>query len=102
MLATHRPTPRRRELEGLRVNEVRPPRTLTRRHLPRLDTETLGRAAVAHAALRSKVKRPGPSRPRIVSSAHGALRHLLFCYPSYADGDDVYRDAFVDLFRQLP
>ena len=38
----------------------------------------------------------------MVSSAHGPLRHVLLCYPSYAGGDDVYRDVVVDLFRQLP
>jgi hypothetical protein len=88
----------------LRVNEVRPPPTLVPRHLPRLDAETLGRAAITYAALRAgvEVERPTPERPRIVSSAHGALRHLLLCYPSYAGGEDVYRDVFVDLFRQLP
>jgi hypothetical protein len=48
------------------------------------------------------VKRPSPQKPRIVSSAHGSIRHVLFCYPSYAGGDDVYREVFVDLFRQLP
>jgi hypothetical protein len=48
------------------------------------------------------VERPAPAKPRIVSSAHGPLRHLLLCYPSYAGGDDVYRDVFVDLFRRLP
>ena len=88
----------------LRVNEVQPPPTLVPRHLPRLDAETLGRAAIAHAAVRAdvEVERPTPQTPRIVSSAHGALRHLLLCYPSYAGGDDVYRDVFVDLFGQLP
>jgi hypothetical protein len=72
------------------------------RHLPRLDAESLGRAAVAHASVRARVERPAPARPRIVSSAHGPLRHILLCYPSYAGGDDVYRGVFVDLFRQLP
>ncbi len=91
-------------MEGLRVNEVRPPPTLVPRHLPRLDAEALGRAAIAHAALQAgvEVERPTPVKPRIVSSAHGALRHLLLCYPSYAGGDDVYREVFLDLFRQLP
>jgi hypothetical protein len=89
-------------MDGLRVNEVRPPPTLVPRHLPRLDAEALGRAATTRAALRARVERPTPVKPRIVSSAHGALRHLLLCYPSYAGGDDVYRDVFIDLFRQLP
>ena len=91
-------------MDGLRINEVRPPPTLAPRHLPRLDAKALGRAAIASAALQAGVDvvRPSPDKPRIVSSAHGALRHLLLCYPSYAGGDDVYRDVFVDLLRQLP
>lgn len=89
-------------MDGLRTNEVRPPQTMVPRHLPRLDAETLGRAAVARASVRPRVERPMPASPRIVSSAHGPFRHLLLCYPSYAGGDDIYRDVFVDLFRQLP
>jgi hypothetical protein len=89
-------------MDGLRLSEVRPPQTMVPRHLPRLDAESLGRAAVAHASVRARVERPAPARPRIVSSAHGPLRHILLCYPSYAGGDDVYRGVFVDLFRQLP
>jgi hypothetical protein len=57
---------------------------------------------VTTRAFEATVKKPMPEQPRIVSSAHGAIRHLLLCYPSYAGGDDVYRDVFVDLFRQLP
>jgi hypothetical protein len=87
---------------GLRINEVRRPQTMVPRHLPRLDAESLGRAALAQASVRAQVIRPAPGKPRIVSSAHGPFRHLLLCYPSYAGGDDVYRDVFVDLFRQLP
>jgi hypothetical protein len=86
----------------LRVNTTCPPESLGPRYLPRLDREGVGRAAVTSRALEATVKRPAPDHPRIVSSAHGALRHILLCYPSYAGGDDVYRDVFVDLFRQLP
>jgi hypothetical protein len=89
-------------LNQLRVNDVRPPRSLAPRYLPRLDSTRLGQAALTFRALETVVKRPGPIKPRIVSSAHGALRHLLLCYPSYAGGEDVYRDVFADLFRQLP
>jgi hypothetical protein len=89
-------------VDGFRVNEIRPPPTMVPRNLPRLDAERLGRAAVAHASVRPRVERPAPATPRIVSTAHGAFRHILLCYPSYAGGDDVYRDVFVDLFRQLP
>jgi hypothetical protein len=89
-------------MDGLRLNTVRTPRSLVRRNLPRLDTAAVRRAAVTTRALEVTVKRPSPQKPRIVSSAHGSIRHVLFCYPSYAGGDDVYREVFVDLFRQLP
>ena len=89
-------------MDGLRVNTTRTPHSLVRRNLPALDAESIRRAAVTTRALEATVKRPVPERPRIVSSAHGAIRHVLLCYPSYADGDDVYRDVFVDLFRKLP
>ena len=88
--------------DGLHLNTVRTPRSLVRRYLPQLDAASVGRAAVTTRALRATVKRPTPQQPRIVSSAHGAIRHLLLCYPSYAGGDDVYRRVFVDLFRSLP
>jgi hypothetical protein len=89
-------------MDGLRANTVRIPESLTPRHLPRLDPESVRRAAVATRALEATVKRPVPKQPRIVSSAHGALGHILLCYPSFAGGEDVFRDAFVDLFRKLP
>jgi hypothetical protein len=89
-------------LNQLRVNDVRPPHSLSPRYLPSLGVTQLGRAALTFRALGTVVKRPGPAKPRIVSSAHGPLRHLLFCYPSYAGGEDVYRNVYADLFRQLP
>jgi hypothetical protein len=89
-------------MDGLRQNTVRTPRSLVRRYLPELDTGSIRRAAVTTRAFEVTVKRPTPQKPRIVSSAHGSIKHVLFCYPSYAGGDDVYRDVFVDLFRQLP
>ena len=89
-------------MDGLRLNSMRTPRSLVRRHLPLIDTESIRRAAVTTRAFEATVKRPSPEQPRIVSSAHGAIRHVLLCYPSYAGGDDVYCNVFVDLFRQLP
>jgi hypothetical protein len=86
----------------LRVNPRRVPRTLVKRDTPALDDRALARAAAAFDTLESVVVRGSPERPRIVSSAHGPLRHLLLAYPSYAGGDDVYRDVFVDLFAKLP
>jgi hypothetical protein len=89
-------------MDDLRVNTVRTPESLSPRHLPRLDAESVRRAAVTTRALEATVQRPVPKQPRIVSSAHGALGHILLCYPSFAGGDDLFRDVFVDLFRKLP
>lgn len=46
--------------------------------------------------------KPGPRDPRIVSSAHGPIRHLLLCYPEYADGQFGYREVYEDLLTKLP
>jgi hypothetical protein len=89
-------------MADLRVNPKRIPPTLVKRDTPRLDERELSQAAAAFESLESVVVRGTPQKPRIVSSAHGPLRHLLLAYPSYAGGDDVYRDVFVDLFTKLP
>ena len=89
-------------MSNLRVNPKRIPPTLVRRNTPRLTERELTRAAAAFESLEAVVVRGTPEKPRIVSTAHGALRHLLLAYPSYAGGEDVYRDVFVDLFAKLP
>ena len=37
-----------------------------------------------------------------ISSAHGPLRHVLFCFPDEAARRSAYRAAFAGLFVQLP
>ncbi|MGI9023088.1 MAG: hypothetical protein ACR2HV_07650 [Acidimicrobiales bacterium] len=43
-----------------------------------------------------------PIDPRIVSSAHGAFEHILFCFPSYAEGDFGIASTYAELLRTLP
>jgi hypothetical protein len=86
----------------LRVNQARLPETLVKRDTPRLGDRELSSGAAAFETLESTVVRGAPEKPRIVSSAHGPLRHILLAYPSYAGGDDVYRAVFLDLFAKLP
>ena len=58
-----------------------------------------GIAAVhVHEALRPAT----PSDPRIVSSAHGAIRQILLCYPPYAGGEYSLESTYAELLRVLP
>lgn len=43
-----------------------------------------------------------PLDPRIVSSAHGALRRILLCYPRYAEGELSLEATYAALLRLLP
>ena len=89
-------------MADLRVHPRRLPPTLVKRDTPRLDEQELARAAVTFETMEATVVRGSPEKPKILSSAHGPLRHLLLAYPSSAGGDDVYRDVFLDLFAKLP
>lgn len=70
------------------------PASLGRRDLPKFRPE-------APVRLRRALK-PGPQRPRIVSSAHGRLDHMLLCYPGYAAHEYSYRSVYTDLLTRLP
>lgn len=78
------------------------PPSLGRRHLPKLGIETLVERSASYRTLEAVITRPGPRRPKIVSTAHGPIKHLLLCYPAYADGEYSYRNVYADLFRKLP
>lgn len=84
----------------LRVNPVPAGPTLPKRHLPKLDSAALESAAVAFRAFR--VTPPEPVKPRIVSSAHGSIDHLLLTYPRYVQGEASYEAAYSDLLAKLP
>jgi hypothetical protein len=43
-----------------------------------------------------------PARPRIVSSAHGPLRHVMLWYPPETGSFRPYRAVYGDLLRLLP
>src|SRR5680860_520732 len=85
-----------------RRNRLPLPPGLGRRNLPHFGVEELANRAAGFDSLRRVIVRPGPSRPRIVSSAHGPLTHLLLSYPAYAEGQFSYRAVYADLFRKLP
>ncbi|MGH2703640.1 MAG: hypothetical protein ACRDJ4_00650 [Actinomycetota bacterium] len=86
----------------IRTNRSPLPAAIGRRDRPPLTPATLRPRAAGFRTLEAAVRRPGPATPRIVSSAHGPLRHLLLCYPRYADGELSLRPAYADLLRKLP
>ncbi|HEX2149367.1 MAG TPA: hypothetical protein VHI31_04235 [Actinomycetota bacterium] len=84
----------------LRVNPVQAGITLPKRHLPKLSQTDLSSAALAFRAFR--VAPPEPVKPRIVSSAHGSIDHLLLTYPRYVQGEMSYEQVYADLLAKLP
>lgn len=78
----------------------------TPRSIPRRDRQpspaTLGLALTAQSTVEAVERPPVPVVPRLVSSAHGALRHLLLCYPDYAEGDFSLASTYAELLRSLP
>lgn len=85
-----------------RRNRARLPANLSRRDLPKRDLDDLGRQSRAFRTLGAVVVRPLPKKPRIVSSAHGPIKHMLLCYPSYGAGERAYRTVYLDLLKKLP
>jgi hypothetical protein len=78
----------------------------TPRSIPRRDVQpsrpALGAGLIGLTTLDAAARPPTPVTPRIVSSAHGPLRHLLLCYPDYAEGDFSLEESYTDLLRSLP
>jgi hypothetical protein len=46
--------------------------------------------------------RPGPAKPKIVSTAHGRIKSVLLTYPAYAADEYSYRAVYTDLLKKLP
>jgi hypothetical protein len=88
--------------QPLRLNPQPLPPGLARRNLPRIDDQVFTARAATFEVLEEARVRPGPVQPRIVSTAHGPLRHLLLTYPAYADGEFSYQAVYADLFAKLP
>ncbi|HEX2053217.1 MAG TPA: hypothetical protein VHJ78_05740 [Actinomycetota bacterium] len=84
----------------LRTNRAPAGAGLPKRHLPRLDPAALSSAALAFRAFRAAP--PEPVKPRIVSTAHGSLDHLLLTYPRYVQGELSYEEVYADLLAKLP
>jgi hypothetical protein len=84
----------------LRTNPVPAGPSLPKRHLPKLGPEDLSTAALAFRAFR--VAPPEPVKPRIVSSAHGSIDHILLTYPRYVQGELAYERVYADLLAKLP
>ncbi|MEA2704040.1 MAG: hypothetical protein QOD63_1985 [Actinomycetota bacterium] len=80
-----------------------PPGSIPRRDRPRESRPKAPAAAEAELLGVTRVEAAFPTRPRIVSTAHGPLRHLLLWYPPHDPGGPfVFRAAYGDLLRTLP
>ncbi len=79
-----RPTP-----AGIPRRDTQPTPAALNRGIRAFETSAGGRSAA-------------PTDPRIVSSAHGALAHILLCYPNYGDGDFTMASTYAELLRTLP
>jgi hypothetical protein len=86
----------------IRKNTLPLPATLARRNTSDIDLGAIARSATVQTTLLAKIVRPGPREPKIVSTAHGPLKHILFCYPAYASGEFSYKQVYEDLFHKLP
>ena len=83
-----------------------PPDSIPRRDRPREPRPkpaAAARAVEAELLGVSRTEAAFPTTPRIVSTAHGPLRHVLLWYPPHDPGGDfVFRTAYGDLLRALP
>ncbi len=88
----------------IRQNPQSLPASMRRRNEPTLTLGLLRSRSPqfrALAAQRAALK-PGPVKPRIVSSAHGQIRSVLLTFPAYAAGEYSYRSVYIDLMKKLP
>ncbi len=92
------------ENDVLRTNPLPLPAGLQRRNSPKLDVATLRARSpqFRSMALELRTIKPGPTTPRIISSAHGLIKRMLLTYPAYAAGEYSYRSVYADLLKKLP
>jgi hypothetical protein len=86
----------------IRQNALPLPASLARRNKPEPNFAELAANPMVTRELQSKILKPGPREPRIISSAHGQIKHILLTYPAYANGEYSYKQVYEDLIRQLP
>ncbi len=88
----------------IRKNPLPLPAALQRRNAPGLTFELLRSRSPQFRTLQAEraLVRPGPVKPKIVSSAHGRIRTVLLTYPAYAAGEYSYRSVYIDLIGKLP
>ncbi len=88
----------------IRKNPLPLPASLRRRSQPRLTLELLRNRSPQFRALETQRAplKPGPVKPRIVSSAHGQIKTVLMTYPAYAAGEYSYSSVYSDLITKLP
>ncbi|MDP8937896.1 MAG: hypothetical protein M3O23_09260 [Actinomycetota bacterium] len=85
------------------VNRYRTPASIPRRDgQPSRSQLVVAATATALGMPEADLAPAMPVAPRIVSSAHGALGHVLLCYPPYADGDLSLESTYATLMRVLP
>ena len=83
------------------VNHHRTPSSIPRRD-GRPSRSELVAGIAALATFGATLAPATPVEPRIVSSAHGALKEILLTFPPYADGDLSLERTYADLLRLLP
>jgi hypothetical protein len=90
------------EHEMTRVPYVPPPLPAS---IPQRDLRRDERFDVPADAARAAERAPAayPERPRIVSSAHGPISHVLLWYPEHDPGEQPwFGSVYADLLRALP
>jgi hypothetical protein len=70
--------------------------------MPRRDLRRDDRFDVIETFELTRAPAAAPVNPRIVSSAHGPIRHLMLWYSEETEENKPYRTVFSDLMRLLP
>ncbi len=82
-----------------------PPAGVPRRHAPAVPAPVPvpPRRRRRRAALTVEAPPAFPTRPRLVSTAHGPIRHVLLWYPTHSAADRaIYQRTYGDLLAGLP